>query len=291
MNKVFIVAQHGDASTDTITEGIKLATMLKKQAEVFAYCYEYFAGFEYYNPRLAGIAQQAIMKHREDEVREQLDRNDANAVPLHLVWSKSLYEHVCHHSARHGFDLIIKGIHHKDHYLPTDWHLIRHTKVPLMLLCDNPLNKANTILMAVDLDASSPQKQLLNELVLEQGKLLAHATGAQLHLAHVIRVPKILRDMDVINIEEITDSAHQKHAEKLKALGLAAENIHLIAGDPELCLFELSCRLKSRYLVIGARQRQGLLGYVLGNTAEAILSRMRSNVLVVPTHSMSKPAY
>lgn len=184
--------------------------------------------------------------------------------------------------------MIIKGIDNKEHYLPIDWHLIRHTQVPLMLLCDNPLNKANTILMAVDLDASNPQKKSLNDLVVEQAKMLANATGAELHLAHVIRVPPILRDMDVINIHEVIESAHQKHADKLKVLGLAPENIHLIAGDPELCLFELSCRLKSRYLVIGARQRQGLLGYVLGNTAEAILSRMRSNVLVVPKNSISE---
>lgn len=288
MSKVFIVAQQGNAHTDTISEGMKLANVLNKQAEVFAYCYEYFSGAEYYNPRLAAVAQQALMKRREEEVREQLKHIDASEIPLHLVWSKSLYEHACHHSARHGFDMIIKGIDNKEHYLPIDWHLIRHTQVPLMLLCDNPLNKANTILMAVDLDASNPQKQSLNDFVVEQAKMLANATGAELHLAHVIRVPPILRDMDVINIHEVTESAHQKHADKLKALGLAPENIHLIAGDPELCLFELSCRLKSRYLVIGARQRQGLLGYVLGNTAEAILSRMRSNVLVVPKNSMSE---
>lgn len=289
MSKVFIVAQHGNTHTDTITEGIKLANQLQKQAEVFAYCYEYFSGPEYYNPRLAAVAQQALMKRREEEVREQLKNIDASGVPLHLVWSKVLYEHVCHYSAQHGFDMIIKGIDNKEHYLPIDWHLIRHTSVPLMLLCDNPLNKANSILMAVDLDTTNPQKQSLNDLVIAQAKMLANATGAQLHLAHVIRVPPILRDMDVLNIHDITESAHKKHAHKLKALGLAPENIHLIAGDPELCLFELSCRLKSRYLVIGARQRQGLLGHVLGNTAEAILSRMRTNVLVVPTQSMSKP--
>jgi nucleotide-binding universal stress UspA family protein len=40
--------------------------------------------------------------------------------------------------------------------------------------------------------------------------------------------------------------------------------------------------LKSKYFVIGARQREGLLGRIIGNTAELVLERMRSNVLIIP---------
>jgi nucleotide-binding universal stress UspA family protein len=152
-----------------------------------------------------------------------------------------------------------------------------------MLLSDNPIKKASSILMAVDLDAKSQQKQRLNQLVLQHGRQLAEASGAKLHLAHIIRVPKVIRDLEVLNLHEMVKSAWRRHQTLLELTGLPKEQIHIIAGDPDLCLYQLSCRLKSDYLVIGARQRQGLMGRVIGNTAEQILRRVRSNVLVIPT--------
>jgi nucleotide-binding universal stress UspA family protein len=36
---------------------------------------------------------------------------------------------------------------------------------------------------------------------------------------------------------------------------------------------------------MGVRQRKGLMGWMLGNTAEQILLRSRSDVLVIPSSS------
>ncbi|WP_299804410.1 hypothetical protein [uncultured Shewanella sp.] len=48
-------------------------------------------------------------------------------------------------------------------------------------------------------------------------------------------------------------------------------------------IYHLACKHKVRLLVVlGAVQRQGLYAFVVGNMAESILSRIRSNVLVVP---------
>lgn len=283
MGKLFIIEQHEDAQTDAIAKGLEVAELLGKQPQVFAYCYEYFSGDEYYSQRLAGAAQQRLMKEKQAEVSAHLKALNAEDVPLHIIWSKYLYEHVSNHAARYGFDMVVKTVHKSEHFLPTDWHLIRSTKVPLMLLSDNPIKKASCILMAVDLDAKSEQKQRLNRLVLQHGRELAEATGAKLHLAHIIRVPKVIRDLEVLNLHEMVKSAWRRHQTMLELTGLPKEQIHIIAGDPDLCLYQLSCRLKSDYLVIGARQRQGLMGRIIGNTAEQILRQIRSNVLVIPS--------
>lgn len=282
MDKVFIISQKEEAHTDAIGTGVYLARAMGKQAEVFAYNYEYFSGPEYYNPRLAAVAQQQLMKERQMKVEAQLTELKAQDVPTHMVWSKDLYEHACHHSIRHGFDLMVKAVHHAEHYLPVDWNLIRHVKIPLLLLTDNPLHKGSSVLMAVDLGSDNLLKQQLNQAVISHGKALANATGSKLHLAYVIRVPRVLRDMDLVNTHTLVKNAYQDHKPQLEKLGLDPDCIHIIAGDPDLCLFELACRLKSRYVVIGARQRRGILGYVIGNTAESMLSRIRSNVLVIP---------
>lgn len=211
MGKLFIIEQHEEANTDAIAKGLEVAELLGKQPQVFAYCYEYFSGDDYYSPRLAGAAQQRLMKEKQAEVSAHLKELDAEDVPLHIIWSKYLYEHVSNHAGRYGFDMVVKTVHQSEHFLPTDWHLIRSTKVPLMLLSDNPIKKASSILMAVDLDARSQQKQRLNQLVLQHGRQLAEASGAKLHLAHVIRVPKVIRDLEVLNLHEMVKSAWRKH--------------------------------------------------------------------------------
>jgi universal stress protein E len=282
MNKMFVIAQVKQTHTDALAIGLTLAKQINKPAEVFAYTYASLTGADVDNSHLVGVAQKKLMQQREDQLQQHLDSLDAEDVPLHVIWSQYLFEHACNHSACHGFDLMVKAVHDADHYLPTDWQLIRHTKIPLLLLTNNPLNKGDTTLIAVDLGASDPTKQRLNDDVIANGKQLAKATGTQLHVAYVLRIPQIVRDMDILNINALVKKAYAEHKQKIAEIGIEADCMHIISGKPELCLFELACRLKSQYFVIGARQRQGLLGRILGNTAEAILGRMRSNVLVIP---------
>ncbi len=282
MDKVFIIAQMEQAHTDAVAAGIKLARLMDKHAEVFSYSYAYFSGAERYNPRLAGVAQKELMNQRQTQLQQELSSLGEDSIPLHMIWSKYLFEHACHHSMRHGFDLMVKAVHHADHYLPTDWQLIRHTKIPLLLLTDNPLHRGNCTLMAVDLGTHDPIKQQLNEVVIAHARELADATDTELHLAYVLRVPRILRDMDLLDTRTLVKQAYKEHQEEIERLNMPAEHVHIVAGEPELCLFDLACKLKCRYLVIGAKQRQGLLGRMIGNTAESVLGRMRSNVLVIP---------
>ncbi|QDE30590.1 MULTISPECIES: universal stress protein [Shewanella] len=282
MNKVFIIAQMEQAHTDAVAIGLTLTKQMNKRAEVFAYIYAYLGAEDTDQPRLAGLVQKTLMEQREYQLLAQLDSLDAKDVPLHLIWSKYLFEHACHHSARHSFDLMIKAVHHADHYLPTDWQLIRHTKIPLLLLTNNPLNKGGTTLISIDLDTKNSTKQRLNDAVIVHGKQLAEATGTQLHAAYVLRIPQIIRDMDLLDINALVKKAYADHKQQIADIGIDSDCMHIISGEPDLCLFELACRLNSEYFVIGARQRQGLLGRIIGNTAEAILGRMRSNVLVIP---------
>ena len=282
MDKVFIISPREESHTDAIAAGIDLANVLGKRAEIFAYSFEYFGSAEYYNASFAAVAHKHIMKQREAKIEAQLKVLQAKDVPIHSVWSKDLSEHACNHSIRHGFDLMVKAVHHAEHYLPADWNLIRHVQIPLMLLTDNPLHKGNAIMMAVDLGSDKPLKMQLNQSVIKHGKALAKATGCQLHLAFVIRVPKVLRDMDLINTSTLVKDAHQKYQQQLAQLELEPDCIHITIGEPGLCLYELSCRFKARYLVLGACQRHGIFGYVIGNTAESIIGRIRSNVLVIP---------
>ncbi|MPY26724.1 universal stress protein UspA [Shewanella psychropiezotolerans] len=284
MDKLFIISQRNQQQTDAISAGILLANQLGLLPEIMAYSYESFSGDAYYNPRIAGAARVQILADDKTRVQLLLGELDANDVPFTNIWCKTLSEHACEHVHPDEYAMMLKSIHESAHFLPMDWQLIRHTKVPLMLLSNNPLNRTKSILMAVDLGSNKPSKQALNQAVITQAHKLAASTGHDLHLGFVIRLPKILRDMDLVNSRTLIKDAYQQHRQVIEEIGLDKNHVHIMAGDADMCLFELSCRLKAQYLVIGARQRQGLLGHVIGNTAESILARIRSNVLVVPHH-------
>ncbi|WP_299804412.1 universal stress protein [uncultured Shewanella sp.] len=282
MNKVFIISQREEAHIDAIAAGVELARTLDKQAEIFAYSFEYFGDAEYYNPKFVAVAQKHVMKQRTGKIQQILDSIDEPDIPIHSVWSKDLFEHACHHSKRHGFDLIVKAVHHAEHYLPVDWNLIRHTRVPLMLLTDNPVHKSNTVMMALDLDSKKTLKQQLNHAVIRQAVALAEATNCELHLAFVIRLPQVIHDMEIVDTHGMIRQAREKYQALFDELNIGPKCIHITVGEPDLCIYQLACKHKVRYLVLGAVQRQGIYAFVVGNMAESILNRIRSNVLIVP---------
>lgn len=282
MEKAFVVAQPCEGKTDTLKEGLALAGALGMVAKVFAYTHTEFAGAEHYNPRLAAAAKQDLIQERHEGVTAQLNALGRTDTELETLWSKTIDEHAIEGAAKGGFSLMIKGIDGAEAPEPCDWHLIRNTRVPLMLLTDNPLARGRCVLMAVDLGAQSEDKQLLNRLVLSHGKKLADALDLPLHLACVVHVPTLLRDMDLVTPSEILKSAHDKFEPVLAQTGLPPEQIHLVTGDPELCLYQLSASQKAKYLVIGARKHHGLFGAMIGSTAEALAHKARCNLLILP---------
>ncbi|MCH1926939.1 universal stress protein [Shewanella sp. C32] len=278
MSKLFIIEPQEAAQVDVIAKGVELARQLALAPEVFAYCYEYIPD----NPVLFGDAPQQIVKHKRQELTAQLAAHELADVPVNVVWHKHMCEHVAEHSAANGFSMVVKGIYASNNLCPSDWHLLRSSKVPVMLLTEQPLQRGNTVLMALDLDTLKPEKLALNQKVSQYAAQLAEISGATLHLAFIVRAPRLLRDLAVINSHELVKEAYQRHQEALNDIGLPPEQVHFICGDPAQCIYQLSCSLKSQYVVLGANQRQGIAGFVLGNTAEQILQNIRSDVLVIP---------
>ena len=282
MDKVFIVAHKSDGQTNTVKRGVKFAKKLNKQAEVFGYSYEPLPNFDDYVPAVTPLNQNAILEKDKKRIEEILERMGAEDVPVHSLWNKYLYEHVAKISVEQQFSMIIKGVHNSDRLTPTDWHLMRHTRVPVLFLNDNEEFKSDNILLALDLSSKSSLKQALNQKIIHVGKNLAKACGLTLHIAHVVRMPTLVNDLDLINNQMRIDKAKHRLLPQLQEIGIAESEFHVAAGDPEICLYQLSCALQAKYLVLGARQRKGFFGYVIGNTAEAILSKIQSNIVVVP---------
>jgi universal stress protein E len=287
MERVFIIAAKPEASVDVLELGLSIAKSLGMVAEVFDYLYEQFNGDEKYNPRLAGVAKHDMLAEAKSRHTQSLEKLGAVSTPLTIEWGSHLAEHAISRASPADYHLMIKAVHPVQRFMPTDWHLIRNTRIPLLLVTEKPLKNSNITLVSLNLD--DPNGDEKNFSLVAQGHKLAKATGTELHLVFVKKVSTVMRDLDLISPQAELDAAHKKYDQRLQSFGVATDALHLMVGEPKLCLIDLSCKLKTAYLVVGTEQRKGLMGLMIGNTAEAILEHIHSNVLVVPSKGEPLP--
>ncbi|USD38393.1 MULTISPECIES: universal stress protein [Ferrimonas] len=280
MQKLLIVAPEKEQQFDAINKGLELAQALSAKAEVVGYCYEPLSVMEGTPEEVVNGIKSELMASRSAALRHRVTAL-GQSVPTTVRWAKGIADDICE-LVNNGFTMVVKAYRQSDHLLPTDWHLIRRTRVPLMLLTDHQPAQGQDVLAALDLGSGSEAKQRLNQQVLHAARELVKATGGKLHVAYVIRLSRVVRDLEIIDTRHLLKEVYRKHGLLLESLALPKEQIHVQVGDASECLPQLAATLGVGYFAIGARQRRGLLGFVIGNTAEAILHRMRSHLLVVP---------
>lgn len=281
MDKAFIIAPKDEEQADAIGLGISLAEKLSLTPKIFSYRYQCLPNFKNYIPEVTPVTQDTLIKQSTDAIQEKLVQLAKEQVETKGIWCKHLNEHAVEMTAHDDYRLIIKAIRYSQRFIPTDWHLIRHVKVPLMLLA-NCAPETNNILVALDLDSTNLLKQELNKKVIKHAWALADAIDGTVHIAYVSRTFPMINEFNLIDNDTMIDNSRKRHAATLAEFGLPDSQIHIVAGEPETCLPDLCRKLKTAYLVMGARQRKGLMGHIIGNTSEAILNRSHSHVLVVP---------
>ncbi len=229
----------------------------------------------------------------EDAVR-QADLSDYQ-IECMTAWHKHIWEGVIHTADAERPDLILKPRNDDTTRLfphpPEDWNLIRHAKVPVLLTRSKiwPINP--TILAAVDVfdDAHAD----LNRNVLIHADRLTQALGGKLHIASVfpilgvwINEMAIIKDYDRLH-DEMADESRGAINTLCRELDIKDYSIHAKEGVADVAIEQLVKSTKACVLVMGTKARVGLSGYLIGNTAEKILSRVDTDVMTIPMSSES----
>lgn len=287
MERVFIIAPTTDADVDVLEHGLNIASALGMTAEVFDCLHPTLNDPERHNPRLAGVAKHQHMAEAKARHTQALVALNAPNTPLTIEWGEHFAERAIAKANPTDFQLMIKAVHPVNHYMPTDWHLIRNIRIPLLLMTEKPFTKNDVTLVALNLNNEADDDA--NHRLVAQGRKLAEASNTQLHLVYIHKSSTVLRELDLTSHQDELNAAHAKYHARLLEFTVPEQAVHLMVGDPKLCLVDLSCKLKAAYLVVGTAQRKGLMGLVIGNTAEAILEHIHSNVLVVPSKGEPLP--
>jgi nucleotide-binding universal stress UspA family protein len=156
------------------------------------------------------------------------------------------------------------------------------------------------IMACVDPDPenTNPQRQALDEKVLQLAVSLAKRESAKLHIVHawvLFGEQVLLKRSSRESIDQWlmeTEEAH--HGELSELMGRIDTSeieceTHLVKGMPRDVLPSFAASHEVDLMVMGTVCRTGLAGFLIGNTAEVVLRQVTCSVLAVKPDGFLSP--
>ncbi|CAM3316083.1 universal stress protein [Halomonas lysinitropha] len=261
----------------------------------------------------AAELRDAVMAERRGWI-ESLVAPHADRIACHIkVLTGITFIEVILAVLRDDHDLVIKTAENPEWsrllFGSDDMHLMRKCPCPVWLM--KPEEKLNyqCIVAAVDVEVhrGGPDEQVLNDSIVELAFSLALSDFAQLHLVHAWDAPEAgfvgiwANDPDTTerHIVEIEQSRHQVGMDRMthrlrERIGSDAYDylspwVHLPMGAPRKQIPQLVEKLKADLVVMGTVARTGIPGFIIGNTAEAVLYQLQCSVLALKPPGFVSP--
>jgi len=173
----------------------------------------------------------------------------------------------------------------------TDFELIRHCPVPLLIVKGRSAWRRPRILAALDPFHANDKPSKLDDDVVEAARTVAALVHGSVHAAHVYRpypgkVVAVPAGAAVLAADPVQERAYEagirrRFFEAVDGYGIARPKAHLVCGDPPTEIAALARSLRAGLVVMGAVSRTGLKRIFIGNTAEHVLDGLHCDVLVV----------
>ena len=287
MGKILIVADKGKACC-AVPRGLELACKLGHEVEVVAFAYVSLRSLHKEKSERDQIKKR-ILKEREKTVKAQIDkyRSRGQKVDLQVVWEKGLEARVNKRCAGGRYSAVVKTGGKSDSrvHSSTDWRLMRECPAPVLLVAEKKWHRVKPILVTLDLSSRATRKRALNRKVLGAAKEWATALDVELKIITAIEIPTLLSDLDLV--DEIAFVREARAAMRPQLQKLAAEfdlpesAFHCKRGPVEKVITSYAAKVRAQIVVMGTVARTGVKARLLGNTAEKVLSHMKTDILAI----------
>jgi universal stress protein E len=95
----------------------------------------------------------------------------------------------------------------------------------------------------------------------------------------------VLADLDLIDrrqhVAKVRRAVAPRVVELATEFGMEGEQFHIVPGPPERVVPGVASKLKAETVVLGTIGRKGIRARVIGNTAEAVLGRLQTDIIAV----------
>ena len=211
----------------------------------------------------------------------------ATEIISEVLISDNIADWVVNRCDQKSVDLVIKAGHRSESlfHTPSDWKLIRHLSCPILIASNAKWKSKANILLALDLSTDESNHQQLNSLILSWGELWSKVTHNQLHAVYSIPIAKALLEFDLVNKYSVelkkAPVAKEKMQKLLARFDISSVTSHITAGPPDRTIPHQANELISDLVIIGSVGREGVSGFLLGNTAEKVLHHLRTDCLII----------
>jgi universal stress protein E len=177
----------------------------------------------------------------------------------------------------------------------TDWELIRHCPVPLLIVKSTRDYTRPVILASVDPFHAHAKPAALEDRILEMASEVARQLRGEVHAFHAYMplataVPSVVGQPVPAWMPPEAEQQHTKRVQQAfealaRSAGIPPARRHLRLGDVQSQLLTTIKRTGSRIVVMGAVSRSGLRRIFIGSTAERVLDQLPCDVLIVKPRS------
>lgn len=293
IRRILVIVDPGEEVQLAAERGAQLARALGASLELFVCGYKSSLETDHF------LDEERLEKARNACKRDWARKLESRAVPLRekglevatdVAWQRPLHDGILHKVAASQPDLVIKqtGYHSplkRALFTNTDWQLIRECPVPLLLVKLATWKEPGAIIAAVDPLHTRDKPAELDRRILETMSVLAEAlewTPWALHCWTGDAFDVEPEETDRLSLEGY-DTAHRERLRELVGKYPAVSADHVIAArgrvEDELC--DKAADVGANVTVMGAVSRSVIRQWILGNTAEKVLDRIGSDVLVV----------
>ncbi|MBO9479934.1 MULTISPECIES: universal stress protein [Gammaproteobacteria] len=237
------------------------------------------------NPRADGesmVRLEALAKPLMAEGQE---------VYLHETWNGSVIETIIHVRQMERCHLIVKDAKlitalKKAFSTPEDWSLLRRCRVPVLLVQDNSNWTKGKILAAINADPRDHYHSILNQAILQYATDIASEFSSELHLATAY--PTTMLAIQDHGDGRTDKDYYEKHCQEYaREFNLNEDYFHIEPGPTETMIPALLQDIDAKLLILGTHARTGISALAIGNTAEQLISEVKTDILVLqPKHHM-----
>jgi universal stress protein E len=225
------------------------------------------------------------------ETLAEIARGKNVKVTTEAVWDKHAGTALLNYLSGNPADLVVKATHHQNviqrtFFSQTDWELIRHCPVPLLLTKGTSWHENMTVTAAVDPVRTNDKPDFLDDHIIKCGLDIQKTLGAKLQLLHVYDPTPLMiyLDQPAINSTDIGEEIRKQHQEALVELaeskGIDRTEAKLEMGAPVQVIPDYLYEYDIDIVIMGAVSRSGLERWLLGHTAEKILDRITVDILI-----------
>ena len=279
---ILVITYAGEVDNCSLKKAHAIAAPLETEVDVVQFIKSSHAEA----PELKEVEQQA---QQLSQSLDQLfaDYEHRGSITSQIAVTNDIVGWVVNYCEEKEFDLIVKAGHRSEtlFHTPCDWELIRNLQVPVLIASQQHWRNKHNVLAAINPNNHDNVHQELNSLILQWSKKWANTFNSTLHIVYSLPVSKILKELDVIDLDEYASKHRQEGEEKLTELlkqhDLTDVNIHITAGPPEKTISHCANELKAELVIMGSMGRRGLTGMLIGNVAEKAMHNLRTDSLVI----------